>query len=227
MHNLIIGETCLLSYQLRRLNITQGKNELFDNMLATIDGVYNLIDDNFSDILTDKYLDFTNYLYYPNHGISHSKWINKKYSIDNDNIFSWPVFAFFHYDAFNQDQKDSIIRKTTRFKNKLEDREDINLFYYYREGENYNLVKIIEKCSSFKKFISDKYDKDFNFILITKNSGDKNILYKKIDDIYHFNFRSPHSWIGIDDNWDAHYDNDLFDIFKEKLSKREELNIEL
>tara|TARA_R110002020_G_scaffold458034_1_gene675223 strand:+ start:2180 stop:2857 length:678 start_codon:yes stop_codon:yes gene_type:complete len=219
MHNLIIGETCLLSYQLRRLKITEGKNELFDNMLATIDGVYDLIDDNFCDILTDNYLDFINYLYYPDHGIWTAKWINRKYSIDKDNIFSWPVFAFFHYDAFSQDQKDSIIRKTARFKSKLEDNEDINLFYYYREGRNYNLDKIIEKCNNFKKFISDKYDKNFNFILITKNIGDKNILYKKIDDIYHFDFRSPHSWIGIDDNWDARCDNDLFDNFKIEYEK--------
>jgi len=179
MHNLIIGETCLLSYQLRRLNITEGKNELFDNMLATIDGVYDLIDDDFNNILNEEYLEFMNYMYYPNHNISHSKWVNKKYSIDRDNIFSWPVFSFFHYDAFNQEQKDSIIRKTLRLKNKLEDDENVNLFYYYREGKNYNLKKIIEKCNSFKKFITKKYNKPFNIILITKDSGGKNILYKK------------------------------------------------
>ena len=121
MHNLIIGETCLLSYQLRRLNIIEGKNELFDNMLVTIDGVYDLLDDNFNNILNEEYLEFINYMYYPDHNISHPKWINKKYSLDKDNIFSWPVFSFFHYDAFNQDQKDSIIRKTNRFKSKLED----------------------------------------------------------------------------------------------------------
>jgi len=220
MHNLIIGETCLLSYQLRRLNITEGKNELFDNMLATIDGVYDLIDDDFNNILNEEYLEFMNYMYYPNHNISHSKWVNKKYSIDRDNIFSWPVFSFFHYDAFNQEQKDSIIRKTLRLKNKLEDDENVNLFYYYREGKNYNLKKIIEKCNSFKKFITKKYNKPFNIILITKDSGGKNILYKKIDDIYHFNFTSPHSWVGIDDNWDAHHDNNLFDTFKEEIFKR-------
>ena len=220
MHNLIIGETCLLSYQLRRLNITEGKNELFDNMLATIDGVYDLIDDDFNNILNEEYLEFMNYMYYPNHNISHSKWVNKKYSIDRDNIFSWPVFSFFHYDAFNQEQKDSIIRKTLRLKNKLEDDENVNLFYYYREGKNYNLKKIIEKCNSFKKFITKKYNKPFNIILITKDSGGKNILYKKIDDIYHFNFTSPHSWVGIDDNWDAHNDNNLFDTFKEEIFKR-------
>ena len=220
MHNLIIGETCLLSYQLRRLNITEGKNELFDNMLATIDGVYDLIDDDFNNILNEEYLEFMNYMYYPNHNISHSKWVNKKYSIDRDNIFSWPVFSFFHYDAFNQEQKDSIIRKTLRLKNKLEDDENVNLFYYYREGKNYNLKKIIEKCNSFKKFITKKYNKPFNIILITKDSGGKNILYKKIDDIYHFNFTSPHSWVGIDDNWDAHHDNNLFNTFKEEIFKR-------
>ena len=219
MHNLIIGETCLLSYQLRRLNITEGKNELFDNMLATIDGVYDLINDNFNNILNDEYLEFINYPYYPDHGISHSKWINKKYSIDKDNIFSWPVFAFFHYDAFNQEQKNSIIRKTIRLKNKLEDDENVNLFYYYREGKNYNLSKIIEKCNSFKKFLTKKYNKPFNFFLITKDSGDKNILSKKIDGVHHFNFTSPFSWIGIDDNWDGHSDNDLFDIFKEQYEK--------
>ena len=189
-------------------------------MLATIDGVYDLIDDDFNNILNEEYLEFMNYMYYPNHNISHSKWVNKKYSIDRDNIFSWPVFSFFHYDAFNQEQKDSIIRKTLRLKNKLEDDENVNLFYYYREGKNYNLKKIIEKCNSFKKFITKKYNKPFNIILITKDSGGKNILYKKIDDIYHFNFTSPHSWVGIDDNWDAHHDNNLFDTFKEEIFKR-------
>lgn len=219
MHNLIIGETCLLSYQLRRLNITEGKNELFDNMLATIDGVYDLIDDNFNNILNEEYLEFINYMYYPDHNISHPKWINKKYSLDKDNIFSWPVFSFFHYDAFNQDQKDSIIRKTSRFKSKLEDKENVNLFYYYREGKNYNLSKIFEKCNNFKKFISEKYDKNFNIILITKDAGNKNLLYKKIDNIHYFNFTSPYSWVGIDDNWDGHCDNDLFDIFKTEYEK--------
>ena len=96
MHNIIIGETCLLSYQLRRLNITEGKNELFDNMLTTIDGVYDLIDDDFNDILNEEYLEFISYMYYPDHNISHPKWVNKKYSLDKDNIFSWPVFVSLH-----------------------------------------------------------------------------------------------------------------------------------
>lgn len=214
MHNLIIGETCLLSYQLRRLGIIEGKNELFDNMLTTMDGVYSLIDNDFNDILNNNYLKFKNYMYYSEHNICHSKWINTKYSIDKDNIFSWPLFAFFHYDALNQEQKNSIIRKTTRFKNKLQDTENVNFFYYYREGKNYNLAKIIEKCSIFRKFISKKYNKNFKIFLISKETGKKNILYKEQDNIYHFNFLSPYSWIGIDDNWDGHSDNDLFDHFK-------------
>lgn len=215
MHNLIIGETCLLSYQLRRLNITEDKNELFDNMLATIDGVYDLINDNFNNILNEEYLEFINYMYYPDHNISHSKWINKKYSLDKDNIFSWPVFSFFHYDAFNQNQKDSIMRKTSRFKSKLEDKENVNLFYYYREGKNYNLNKIFEKCSSLLLFLTTKYNKQFKLFLITKTHDIKGVKFKDYGSIQHFNFTSPSSWIGTDDNWNGSSDNDLFDSFLE------------
>lgn len=218
MHNLIIGETCLLSVQLRRLQLIEGKNELFDNMLVTIDGVLSLVQDDFVNILNDQYLRYANYTYYPEHCISYPKWINTKYSVHESSIFSWPVFSFFHYDSFNNEQKSSIIRKTARFKQYLEDNEAVNFFYYYREGPNYNILKIVEKCSTFLDFFAKKYNKEFNIYLFTKTSGKKAITYAKHSKIHHFTFASPYSWIGIDDNWDGHSDNDLFDTFLQKYN---------
>lgn len=215
MHNMIIGETCLLAYQLRRLNIIQDENELFDNMITTLDGVHKLIEDDFCDILNDQYLKHLNYAYYPDHNISYSKWVNTKYSIDANNIFSWPVFSFFHYDDFNIRQKDSIKRKTQRFKEKFMSKENVNLFYYYREGKNFNIEKIIEKCSSLLLFLITKYNKQFKLFLITKTHGIKGVKFKDYDSIQHLNFTSPSSWIGDDDNWNGSSDNDLFDSFLE------------
>jgi len=214
MHNLIIGETCLLSYQLRRLQIITGKNELFDNMIVNLDGVLELIKDDFSDILKGEYLKYINYPFYPNHGISHSKWMNMKYSVDVNNIFSWPVFCFFHYDSFNDEQRSSIIRKTERFKMQLEDNEDVNLFYYYRESKNYNVDSILSKCKLFVDFITQKYNKRFNLFLITKQCGKDDVSYNNYEGVHCLNFISPHSWIDIDDNWDGHKDNDIFDKIK-------------
>ena len=215
MHNMIIGETCLLAYQLRRLNIIQDENELFDNMITTLDGVHKLIEDDFQHILNVQYLKHLNYAYYPDHGISYSKWVNTRYSIDTNNIFSWPVFSFFHYDAFNIEQKDSIKRKTQRFEEKFMSKENVNLFYYYREGKNFNIEKIIEKCSSLLLFLITKYNKQFKLFLITKTHDIKGVKFKDYGSIQHLNFTSPSSWIGTDDNWNGSSDNDLFDNFLE------------
>lgn len=212
MHNLIIGETCLLSFQLRRLRAITGKNELFDNMIVNLDGVLELIKDDFLHILNEDYLKYVNYTFYPNHGVSYSKWIHTKYSIDYENIFSWPVFCFFHYDRFCNEQKSSIIRKTERFKAYLEDNESVNFFYYYRESDHYNIHSVRNKCNLFIDFVTQKYNKQFNFYLITKQNGMSCVSYMKYDKVYSLNFTSPHSWVGLDDNWDGHLDNALFEL---------------
>lgn len=214
-HNIILGETCLLSYQLKRLGIHQSENNLFDNMLTNIDGVYAFVEDNFEGVLDDRYLLYSNFAYYPAHNISYSKWINTRYSIDEDNIFSWPVFSFFHYDALNGEQRDSIIRKTARIKEKFEDTVSVNLFYYYRQSERFNLDKLIEKCAHFLAYLRSRYNKEFNFFLIHKDDNSKNITHNVAYDVHSFLFSSPHSWIGIDDNWNGLSDDDLFDKFAE------------
>jgi hypothetical protein len=213
MHNIIIGETCLLSYQLRRLNIIQNENGLFDNVLINIEGVKLLIEDDFKDLLDEKYLKYLYYLYYPKHNIGHYKWINVKYTTDEDNIFSWPVFSFFHYDILNIDNKNSIQRKLDRFKSYLADDQKLNLFYYYRYSEKFNFEKVIEKINTLSDILNMKYNKKINVFLITKSEGDDDILYNKIHNIHHFNFISKFSWIGIDDNWNGSSDNHLFDSF--------------
>ena len=41
-------------------------------------------------------------------------------------------------------------------------------------------------------------------------------IVEKTDDFYHGHFITKSSWVGIDDNWDAHTDNTLFDHFFEQ-----------
>ena len=214
-HNIIIGETCLLSYQLRRLNIHNGESNLFDNMLVNMDGVYSLVKDDFRYILDDKYMSYNNFTYFPLHSISYLKWINTRYTLDDYNIFSWPVFSFFHYDDLNQEERESIIRKTNRLKKKFEDNLSVNLFYYYRQSERFNLNKIIEKCAHFLEYLKYRYNKKFNLFLVYKDDNYKNISYTVVHGIHSFLFSSPHSWVGIDDNWNGSSDDDLFDRFAE------------
>ena len=219
MHNLIIGETCLLSSQLRRLQIIDGKNELFDNMIVNLDGVYELIKDDFQYIVDEQHLKYINYSFYPEYGIRYTKWINTKYSLDYDGVFSWPIFCFFHYDSLNDQQKASIIRKVERFKMQLEDSKNVNFFYYYRAGVNSNVERVISKCKFFTDYAAQKYSKQFNLFLINKQTGQNCLSYENYDNVYSYKFRSPHSWIGIDDNWDGHSDNVMFDEFLQHYNK--------
>lgn len=219
MHNLIIGETCLLSFQLRRLQIISGKNELFDNMIVNLDGVYELIKDDFKYILDEQHLKYVNYSFYPDHRIQYSKWINTKYSVDYSSIFSWPLFCFFHYDSFNEQQKSSINRKTQRFKSQLEDKENVNLFYYYRRSRKHSIDTILSKSKLFLDYVVKRYDKQFNLFLIDKQTGHSGLSYENYNRLHFYKFTSPCSWIGIDDNWDGHCDNILFDEFLEHYNK--------
>lgn len=186
-------------------------------MLVNIDGVYSLVSDDFKNILDENYLLYKNFTYYPEYNISHTKWINTRYTMDDDKIFSWPVFSFFHYDTLNSEQRESISRKTVRLKEKFEDPLSVNLFYYYRKSERYNLDKIIEKCVFFLEYLRNRYNKEFVFFLIHKDDNSKNVKYDIIHGIHSFLFSSPHSWIGIDDNWNGSSDNDLFDIFNKHV----------
>jgi len=172
-----------------------------------------LIEDNFEHLLDTNYLKYVNYLYYPEHNIRHYKWINVKYTTDEDNIFSWPVFSFFHYDILDIDNKNSIQRKLDRLKSCLADDKNLNLFYYYRYSDNFNLLKITEKLNILTDILMKKYHKKINIFLITKSEGDNNLYYEKICNIHHFNFISKSSWVGIDDNWNGSSDNDLFETF--------------
>ena len=213
MHNIIIGETCLLSYQLRRLGIVSDAKDLFENMLVNLDGVRAIISDDFNFLIDTNYLNYEHYVYYPDHNIGYPKWINKKYTLDNDNIFSWPVCSFFHYDSFNSSQVESIKRKVLRFKNKLEDKKAVNFYYYYRWSPNFNIETFKDKAEDFIAYVSKKYNKDFKLTVITK----KDVKYKSIqsnikNNITYVEFSSPFSWIYIDDNWNGSSDNELFDI---------------
>jgi hypothetical protein len=61
----------------------------------------------------------------------------------------------------------------------------------------------------------------FKIHLITKedNSNARNVKIDILNDkLVHSHFISPNSWTGIDDNWDGHTDNVLFDEFKNSLS---------
>ena len=59
--NIILGETCLLGYQLRRLGVVDGPTQLFENMLVTAEGVHSFIKNNCADIIDEEY---TQHLYY-------------------------------------------------------------------------------------------------------------------------------------------------------------------
>jgi hypothetical protein len=216
MHNIIIGETCLLSYQLRRIGIIQGSKSLFEHMLVNLDGVKKLIEDEFKYILSEEELNFMYYMYYPHHSIGYTKWVNKRYTVDSDNIFSWPVFSFFHCDEFNSTQVEVIKRRCKRLQDSLKDNSTVNLFYYYRNSERFNIESIITKMKEFLLFLKEKYNKLINAFLFVKYDD----ITRKINITNHDNMTlvtitSPSSWVGVDDNWDGHSDNDLFDeVFK-------------
>ena len=212
MHNIIIGETCLLSHQLRRIGIVQGSKCLFEHMLVNLDGVKKLIEDEFRYILSEEELNFMYYMYYPHHGIGYSKWVNKRYTLDQDNIFSWPVFSFFHCDEFNNNQIETIKRRCARLQDAFEDDLPVNLFYYYRNSDRYNVDIMIRKMKEFLLFLKEKYSKTINVFLFVKyNDSIRKVDMSNHGDITLISITSPSSWIGIDDNWDGHTDDDLFD----------------
>lgn len=217
-NNLIIGETCLLGYQLRRLNVVQGPSGFFESMLVNLDGVQSLVNDDFVYALHGDYLHNDYFLYYPEHNIGYNKWINKKYTLDIDNIFSWPVFSYFHYDAFDQSQKDSICRKLERLKEILQNNNNVNLFYYYRASNRFNIQKFLKKADDFIMFLEKKYNKSFHMFLITKkDSSETKVTTFTYPRITHSEFVSPYTWVGIDDNWNGSSDNGLFDSLKENI----------
>jgi hypothetical protein len=221
MNNLIIGETCLLSKQLRRIDIIDGPKNMFENVLINLDGLIKIIDNDFNYILDKNYLKFDNFPFYPEHNISYPKWNHKLYSVYND-LYSWPLYCpFFHNDAANDSDYESYARKILRTKKIFEDSSDTALFYYYRPHKKYNTVQIIDKFNFFIDKIILKYNKVFKIHLITKedNLNTRNVKIDVLNDkLVHSHFISPNSWTGIDDNWDGHSDNVLFDEFKNSLS---------
>lgn len=212
---LIIGETCLLRNQLNRLNIKKEETNLFDDMKINLDSVSKIIEDDFSDILNPNYLQKVNYLYYPEHNIWHNKFLNLKYCIDSDKIFSWDVCCFFHFDIYNQEEFNSLIRKKERTKALLESDTPITLFYYYRYSDRQDTKKLKLKLSKLLDFLENKYKKTFNCCLITQKLGDSNHLdlLEDTKNIIHAHFTTMNSWIDIDDNWDGHKENMLFESF--------------
>lgn len=213
MNKIIIGETCLLDKQLRRCGIIDDFHGCFDNTLINLDGLLEVIKDDFKYLFDDNYLKMVNYLYYPKHGIYHNKWVNGKYTVNVDNIYSWDVMSFFHLDNVNESEIQSIKRKIERTKQWFEDDEDTLLFYYYRYNDNYNQEKHLVKLRQFLSFISDKYNKSFKCVNINNIIGvDKLTIDSSDNNILNILVSSKNSWIDIDDNWDAHTDNHIFDF---------------
>lgn len=191
----------------------------FDNLLVNLDGVANIINDDFIGILDNQYLDYINYTYYTDHNISHQKWVNRQYSVDYDNIYSWNVCSLFH--IHNQTDFDILRRRVDRTKQWFEDSTQLMLFYYYRQSERYNVSKHHEKLVHFVESISAKYKKDIKCINFNSVVGDKKVDYQLLNNnVLSVTLFTPNSWIGIDDNWDAHTDNDLFyEVFNSDLYK--------
>ena len=219
MKSLIIGETCLLKYQLTRVGIKTDPTDIFDDMMVNLDGVRGIVENDFRDLLSPENIRNVNYLYYPNHGIWHNKPINTKYTIDPDGMYSWDVCSFFHFDVQTQEAYNSLTRKLNRAKAKFESDEPLTLYYYYRKHENQNIKKLKYKLESFLDFVRQKYSKHIKVVLITQEQGSSTSLRIDQDDedFYHGHFTTLSSWIDIDDNWDAHKDNDLFDTFFKKV----------
>jgi hypothetical protein len=212
MNSIIIGETCLLDKQLRRLGVINAPHGCFDTLLVNLDGIKKIIEDDFKYILNPEYIHNINYNYYPEHNICYDKLINVKYSIDTDDIFSWDVMSFFH--THNSQDLETLKRRIERTKNWFYDNEQTILYYYYRYNIKYNIDKLYEKILDFQKFLNNKFQKNIKILTITNKPDLLKISYKFINPyILTVNFHTKNSWIGIDDNWDAHLDNDLFDIF--------------
>jgi hypothetical protein len=217
-NNLIIGETCLLKYQLGRLGLERDATNIFDDMLVNLDGVRGIISEDFKDLLSTEHLKTLNYLHYPDEGIYHRKPLNTKYTVNDDNLYSWDVCSFFHFDVQSQEGLSSLNRKLERTKNLFESSEPISLYYYYRHHSNCDIPRLRSKMLDFHTFVTEKYKKDFRITLITQEQGDADGLdiVEDTSKLYHGHFTTVNSWVGTDDNWDAHLSNDLFDVFLSK-----------
>jgi len=215
MNNLILGETCLLKYQLSRLGIKKDATNIFDDMMVNLDGVRGIIENDFEDMLSLEHLQNVNYLYYPEHSIYHNKPLNLKYTVNDDNLYSWDVCSFFHFDVQTQEEFDSLGRKLERTKKLFECDEPLTLYYYYRQHSNSDIPRVKNKLLDFYTFVTQKYKKEFKIILITQEQGDANKvdIVENNSKLYHGHFTTISSWVDIDDNWDAHTDNALFDDF--------------
>ena len=188
MNTLIIGETCVLKYQLNRVGLKNDATNIFDDMMVNLDGVRGIITEDFKDMLSREHLQNVNYLYYPEYNIYHNKPLNLKYTVNDDNLYSWDVCSFFHFDVHTQEAFDSLGRKLERTKNLFECAEPLTLYYYYRQHNNYDIPRLKNKLLDFYTF-------------------------ENTSKLYHGHFTTINSWVGIDDNWDAHTDNALFDDF--------------
>lgn len=220
MTNIILGETCLLGYQLRRLGVIDGPTQLFENMIVTAEGVHSFIKNNCADIIDEEHIQHLYYSYYPQDNIAYSKRVNSKYAPINPNLFSWPVFAFFHYDSFDEEERSSILRKRDRLIESLTDKDTLNLYYYYRHCEGANLERIKSELKSISRTIEELYKSKAKVFLIDKVDSSNQDIITDIDGcVVHATFYSPNSWVKADDNWNASIDNVLFDIYKNTVLK--------
>ena len=215
MNTLIIGETCLLRYQLNRLGLKNDATNIFDDMMVNLDGVKGIVEEGFSDMLSPEHLRTVNYLYYPEHGIYHNKPLNLKYTVNDNKLYSWDVCSFFHFDVQTKEEFDSLARKLERTKNLFEGAEPLTMYYYYRHHSNYDIPRLKSKVLDFHTFVTDKYKKEFKVVLITQEQGglDSLDIVENTSKLYHGHFTTISSWVGIDDNWDAHSDDELFNVF--------------
>ena len=212
--SVILGETCLLRYQLDRAGIKNEATNIFDDMKVNLAGVSKIVENDFSDLLSPGLIERVNYLYYPEHGIRHNKPLNKKYTLNYEGIFSWDVCCFFHFDVETPEAYASLVRKTERTKAIFESDDEVTLFYYYRPHSKYNVPKLKQKLDEFLLFLEDKYNKCFKAVLITQEQCDDNAveINGEGSKLIHGRFKTRDSWVGIDDNWDGHSNNDLFDL---------------
>ena len=159
----ILGENCLLEYQLYRTTILNQPHGCFDSMILNLDAVTKIIKDDFSGLLHKSNLAFLNFMYYPD--LVLTKWINNKYSGDRDNIYSWPICSLYHLDNMQNNEiitnkgLDSFQRKINRTKARFESDNETMLFYYYRYSERYNIARMKEKLLEFRDFVESKYNK--------------------------------------------------------------------
>lgn len=211
MNKIIIGETCLLDKQLRRCGVIDSAHGCFDNVMVNLDGIFNILLDDFEHLVSPDYLKLLPYLYYKDHNISHTKYINTKYCLNFDNIYSWDVMSFFHLDGNFEDGLASVNRKIERTKLWMEEDKPTILYYYYKQGPTYNISKHLEKLMNFSKWIDSKYQKSFKIVNITNVHGHSDVEFTLYDNILDCKLTTLNSWIGIDENWDAHTDDALFD----------------